>query len=632
MIVRPQSLSYTKRLYADEWAEENVFLKDTGRFSYSITPFFQLPTLCASDLIHTCRVVIKTPAQVGKSQTLLNIIGWMSKFDPANSLIIMDSLKTGQRFSKNRLKPFLRDSCAISAFDRAAKDRSKETCNISLSTGANLIIGSSASASDLCSTPVKWLFCDELDRWVGEIDGEGDPLLLAFKRQLSFLGMAVLTSTPTRPDGRIQAHYELGTQETWCVKCNCGAYLRVSYDDIDFSGSTPFYACKNCGECFSEKDIIALPHLYAPPKNSTPYTDKYGRIARSFEVTATLCHSQYTWDSLKKEEMQAKSLGEAALRSFRNTSLGECYTPPEQEVISSSVLVKMASSFTESSLPDWVSFLVCGVDTQDRAFVYTVLGFDAEMRRMAIIKANIIFGDLRTAQPWNELKALFNSYRASTKDSRCLGITAVAIDAGGHFTQDIYALSMISPRILAVKGRSHNLNFDERSIIDRTINVNVKSIGSGIGRTRLTFINTRFCKDLIYNHLSGKIHDTDYGKEWIWSSDPESGLNEDFFEQLTSEVRTYNSSGNYIYERIPTKANHFLDTVVYALGAAEAFRLFKGAIPALEAPQVPTDASPVSSQAETVEAPRTAPDASSVSPMVKKEKKIIPVKSPKKAL
>ena len=66
MIVRPQSLQYTKRLYADEWAESNVFLKDTGRFSYTITPFFREPTRCASDLIHTCRVVIKTPAQVGK--------------------------------------------------------------------------------------------------------------------------------------------------------------------------------------------------------------------------------------------------------------------------------------------------------------------------------------------------------------------------------------------------------------------------------------------------------------------------------------------------------------------------------------------------------------------------------------
>jgi len=626
MIVKPQSLKFTHRLYADEWAEQNVFLKDSGRFSYAVTPFFREPTRCASDLIHTCRVILKTPAQVGKSQTLLNIIGWMSVFDAANSLIIMDSLKTAQRFSKNRLKPFLRDSCSISAFDRSAKDRSKETCNISLSTGANLLLGSSASASDLCSTPVKWLFCDELDRWVDEIDGEGDPLLLAFKRQLSFLGMAVLTSTPTRPDGRIQAHYELGTQETWCVSCHCGECLRVSYDDIDFSGSTPFYSCKNCGECFSEKDIIALPHLYAPPKNATPFTDKHGRVARSFEVTATLCHAQYTWDSLKKEEMQAKSLGEAAIRSFRNTSLGETYTPPEQEILSSSVLVKLASAYTESSLPEWVSFLVCGVDTQDRAFVYTILGFDSEMRRMAFVKANIIFGDLRTPAPWNELKILFNSYRASTKDGRCLGVTAVAIDSGGHFTQDVYALSMLSPRILAVKGRSHNLSFEEKCIIDRTISVSVKAIGTGIGRTRLTFINTRFCKDLIYNHLSGKIHDTAYGAEWIWSNSPEAGLNDDFFHQLTSEVRTYNTAGNYIYERIPNRENHFLDSVVYGLGAAEAYRLFKGAIPALEpalsAVEQPTS-QPIEKAPSAVEQPTQPPT---------KKKIILPVKSQKKAL
>lgn len=632
--IRPSALAYTKRISADEWAESAVILKDTGRFSYSVTPFFREPTRAASDLVNTCRVIMKTCAQVGKSQSILNILGWMSIYDPANSLIIMDSLKTGQRFSKNRLKPFLRDTCNISAYNKQAKDRSKETTNLSLGTGANLIIGSASSASDLCSTPVKWLFADELDRWCDELEGEGDPLLLAFKRQLRFMGMAVLTSTPTRPDGRIQQHYELGTQEVWSAICECGAYMRVSYDDISWD-ATPTYACPDCGQVYSERDIISLPHGYAPPKNSSAYKDKYGRIARSFEVTATLCHSQYTWDALKKEEMQARALGEAAIRSFRNTSLGETYTPPEQEVLNPSQLVRLAENFNESCLPDWVDSLFIGVDTQDRAFPYCIIGTSRDLARVAFVKASMILGDLRTAAPWAELKALFNSYRASTKDGRTLGITAVAIDSGGHFTQDIYALSMLSPRILAVKGRSHNPNFDEKSIIDRTTQVRVNAVGAGVGRCRLTFINTRFCKDIIYSHIYGKIHKTVIGSEWTWTNDPLSGINDDFFYQVTSEVKTYTNSGHYIYEKLPNRENHYLDCVVYALGAAEMFRLGRGAIPALHTEQVEHDVKKEDVEVEVeVSNPEPKVEHKEVleKPVKPKAKIVLPVKSLKPAL
>lgn len=350
--MKPAILTYTQKIYADQWAEQHVILKDTGRFRYEVTPYFREPTRAASDLIHVCRVVVKSCAQLGKTSAIQNLLGWMAEFDPSNALVIMDSLKTGQRFSKNRLKPFLRDTCGIAAFDKTKKDRSKETCNLSLGTGANLIIGSASSASDLCSTPVKYLFADELDRWTDELGAEGDPLLNAFKRQLRFMGMALLTSTPTRPDGRINQHWTLGTMETWSAVCaGCSGFMRVSYDDIDFTTDTPIYACPECGKIYTETEIIGLPHTYAPPANPVPYTDKFGRVARSFEITATLCHRQYTWDALKKEQMQAEALGEAAIASFRNTALGETYTPPEQKTLDVHELCKFAVDYTPNNVP-----------------------------------------------------------------------------------------------------------------------------------------------------------------------------------------------------------------------------------------------------------------------------------------
>lgn len=597
----PSILAFQTPETADVWAEENVVLKETGRFRYDVTPYLREPTRAASDLVACCRVVMKTPAQVGKSQALQNIIGWMAKHDPANSLIIMDSLKTGQRFSKNRLRPFLRDTCNIAAFRTDSKDKSKSVENLSLGSGANLIIGSASSASDLCSTPVKYLFADELDRWTDELGTEGDPLLLAFKRQMRFMGMAVLTSTPTRPEGRINQHFLLGTQETWSALCPCGCYMRVSYDDIDFSGSTPTYACNQCGTVYSEQEIIALPHLYAPPKNATPFIDKYGRTARSFEVTATLCHQQYTWETLKREEMQAVSLGQAAISSFRNTSLGEVYVPPAEEILNIPALCRYGLGYTPASIPSWVDVVTIGVDTQHNAFPWTIIGMSADMRKLAIIQAGMILGDLRTPQPWEDLKHLIGSFVATREDGVQKRIAIAAVDSGGHSTQDVYALSMQNPRIRAVKGVVEARK-QSNSIIYKVKRVHVKEVATGLGTTDLTLLNITAVKDIINTHLHAKLHDYAVGYDWVWCSG--YGIDANFFEQVTSEVRTYNSRGTYYYEKLPGRENHYLDCMVYAISACEIVRLLKGNLPAVKAIEV--------EQSEPPEQPLETTDASPV--------------------
>lgn len=252
-------LQRPKRVDCATWAELNRFMPSTHTlFSFLQTPFFREPTRYLSDLAGTSRVILCTPAQVGKTTAIENFLGWIATYDRANTLLIFDRLKTGQKMSKNRLRPFLRDTCGINATGQAGTkyrnpDASKEVCNISLATGANLMIGSSSSASDLCSTPAKFLCCDELDRWKDELKGEGDPVALALQRQMRFRGMALFTSTPTVEEGRINQHFLLGTQETWGVVCSgCGAWFDCRWDSIDWAGDVPTVHCPKCGEVFDE--------------------------------------------------------------------------------------------------------------------------------------------------------------------------------------------------------------------------------------------------------------------------------------------------------------------------------------------------------------------------------------------
>ena len=568
-------------VYADEWAEQNMYLRDTGKFSYSVTPYLRLPTRCASDLNQVCRVVIMCPAQAGKSSAMVNIICHSAVYHPSNTLIIMDTLKNAQRMSKNRLKPALRDFAHVASLQRGARvlDKSAESMNISLSSGANLILGTSSSASDLCSTPVRLLLLDELDRFQRDLSGEGDPVTLALKRQLRFKdSMAVLTSTPTTPDGAISRHFALGTQEVWGVVCECGRWLNVEYSQILFEYDTPTFTCPHCGEVYSEKDVEKLDHRYQA-FNDHPYEDSRGRVCRSFRFSSTLMHGIYTWAQIRREEIQATSLGEAAIRSFKNTTLGEPYTAKTTEIKDYNDLLKYRLAFNKDNIPSFVTEIFAGIDTQDSWFEVVIIGCNKTSSQIAFIEHKQIIGDLDSGNTWEQLKQYINTFTCKTQDGRTLNINLVCQDAGGHYYNEVLSLGLLSPLWRAVRGRSYAMAQPEFTVVDKIKRTNVKNVGCGAGKVDITYINTRYTKDLIFSKLAMMIDNKDSGL--YFTSSPESGIDENFFEQLTSEIKQVSGSGVEYYVKKNSFRNECLDCTVYSLAASELYRLAMCRLPSL---------------------------------------------------
>ena len=58
-------------------------------------------------------VVCITSAQVGKTESILNCIGFHIAQDPAPILVVQPTLSMAQSFSKDRLAPMLRDIPAL---------------------------------------------------------------------------------------------------------------------------------------------------------------------------------------------------------------------------------------------------------------------------------------------------------------------------------------------------------------------------------------------------------------------------------------------------------------------------------------------------------------------------------------
>lgn len=574
---------YTKRMSVSEFAEANVILQEGAckgeKFSYKNRPYFKDPTDALGDDIHNCQVTIVSSTQIGKSTTFLNYLYYIITYQPDNTLILLDSAKTAEKLMKIRIRPFLRSQVKLESLQKGNAldyDKSASTTNISLSAGKSIMMGSARSASDLCSFTCRYLICDEVSRFPEVVDKEGDPITLAKQRTETYTRpMTLLTSTPTTEYCTVWQHFLLGTQQRWCAVCECGYHMPVHYKDIDFTDiNNPTYACPKCGTVYDEYTLqYQLKHEYAEPANPNPFKDKYGRVCKSYHIPGTLCPERYTWKYLREKELAARQAGPGAYQSFVNTSLGEVYYPGIDESLDINKMIQCRRYFDRDTIPKWVKFVTCGIDTQDNRFELIVLGSDLNRKHICFIERRVIIGDLRESTPWTNLLEYLNNFRCTTRDGRRLPINISCIDSGGHHTQDVYAFCLRSPRLRPVKGVGiNNANGD---LIYKVSDVPIKAFGNGAGKTQLTLVNTHYAKDIIREQLLN-IQSNNEASNWVISSNVDANFDPIFFDQMNSEFKETYKTGNYKWVCKPGVRNEALDCTVYALTAVDIARLMTG--------------------------------------------------------
>ena len=574
---KPAKMSVT------EFAEKNVVLQEGAcrgeRFSYRNRPYFRDPSNALGDDTSNCRVVIVSPSQLGKTSAFLNYMFYTIVYKPDNFLVILDSAKTAEKLMKVRIRPFLQSQVKLESLQKGVQTdyhKSSSATNISLAAGKSIVMGSARSASDLCSFTCRYLIADEVSRFPEFLDKEGDPITLAMQRQETYThSMALFTSTPTTEDCTIWQHYILGTQRRWSAICECGHYMPVYYKDIDYSDpENPTYACPKCGQVYDEFTLQhKLKHDYAPPANPDPFKDELGRVCESFHIPGTLVPERYTWKYLKQKELSARQLGQAAYQSFVNTSLGEIYYPGVDESIDVNKVLKCRKYFTKDTIPKWVQFITCGIDTQDDRFELVVLGSDQARKHICFIERRIIVGDLREPQVWQDLLQYLNDFRCTTRDNRVLPIQVSCIDSGGHFTQDVYAFCLRSPRLRPVKGIG--LSASGADLIYKVTDTPVKAYTNGSGRIKLTLVNTNYAKDIIHTQLL-KIQANSKTSDWVISSHIDAQFDSIFFDQLNAEFREVLKGGVVKWVCKQGVRNEALDCTVYALCAIDIARLMTG--------------------------------------------------------
>lgn len=246
------------KLTISEWADQFRRMSPEasarpGRWRTDNAPYLREIMDAISDP-HVHEVVLKSSSQVGKTEVILNVLGYNIDYNPAPILVLQPTVEMGQTFSKDRLAPMIRDTVVLRKKMDAKSRFSGNTIMQKTFPGGHVTIVGANSPAGLASRPIKIVLADEVDRYPKSAGTEGDPLNLARTRQTTFWDKkTVLVSTPTiKGDSRIEDAWLESTMEEWTVPCpECGEYqpmvwANVVFDREHWPRGGVQYRCESC--------------------------------------------------------------------------------------------------------------------------------------------------------------------------------------------------------------------------------------------------------------------------------------------------------------------------------------------------------------------------------------------------
>jgi phage terminase large subunit GpA-like protein len=342
--------------------------------------------------------------------------------------------------------------------------------------------------------------------------------------------------------------------------------LKWHNDDPD----TAHHVCPHCRGAITQADYLAM---FPPPANSEPEVPAAWRPERAGQwvcgvtglrydhlagrwltpdgaLTKAPRHvAAYPWaayspqrewvdivrEYLFAEKKQAEGEN-GPMQGFVNETLGETFSA-EAEQGDQHVLKSRREGYALGIVPVGCLVLVAFVDVQDNRFHVLVRGF-GRARESWIVDRQVFTANPADERDWAVLDAYLGSRFKQKWHGGTLGLEAVGIDTGGHFTHQVYNFVRVREyrRIHGTKGDSQTGKPIKSPARKQDVNYRGQVIKNGV---KLWFIGTDTAKDLIFGRLGvepapdgaptpGCIH---------FSHQLGEGEHADFFDQLTAEGR-----------------------------------------------------------------------------------------------
>jgi phage terminase large subunit GpA-like protein len=253
-----QGLRPESKLTVSEWADQYRLLSqrasaEAGRWRTARTPYLREIMDALSSSSPYERVVFMKGAQIGGTECGNNFVGYVIHHAPGPIMSIQPTVEMAKRNSKQRIDPLIEESPVLR--NLVQSPRSRDSGNTILSKefpGGILVMTGANSAVGLRSMAARYLFLDEVDAYPLDVDGEGDPIVLAMARTRTFARRKIfLCSTPLNSGtSRIEAAYEESDMRRYWVPCPfCDYYQVLEFERIRWENKDPETAAYYCMDC-----------------------------------------------------------------------------------------------------------------------------------------------------------------------------------------------------------------------------------------------------------------------------------------------------------------------------------------------------------------------------------------------
>lgn len=530
-----QSFATPPDMTVSQWADEYRMLSpeasaEPGKWNTDRAPY-QREIMDAVSDDRCYKVVLMTSAQIGKTETILNMIGYHIDYDPAPMMYILPTDAMAETFSKDRVSPMIRDTPSLKKKCEDVKSRaSGNTIFHKKFVGGHLTFVGANTPSQLAGRPIRILLADEIDRFPVSAGTEGDPLQLAIKRTTTFWNRKIIeVSTPTiKGVSKIEKEYESSSMEHLNVACpHCGEYQTYEWEQLKFeheTGTKNFtllgYKCRYCGKIEREVKWKRQPIKWIAEHPEI-------KDVRGFHLNE-LASPWKHWDEIVADFLEAKRQGKEMLKVWRNTALGLSWED-ESDLDIKDILLKRRQ-FYNCLVPKDVVVLTCGVDVQDNRLEYEIVGWGREKKSWGI-KYGVLMGDTGKKDVWNMLDdVLFDNYKRA--DGLEMQIMTTCIDSGGHHTEEVYQYCKKREmrRVWAIKGQgTSGVSYIQRPKKRNQSGAWLFNIGVDVGKDTLASrLKTNFPSEAGFCYFP---------------IEEDRGYDEQYFEGLTAErrqVRTIN--------------------------------------------------------------------------------------------
>lgn len=544
-----------ENLTVSEWAEKHRILDSKssaipGAWRNEMTPYL-VEIMDQFNNPETEEIIFIKPTQVGGTEALQNMLGYIVMQDPSPTMIVYPTKDLAESVSENRIQPMMKAS-------KGLRKSFKETESSKLELqfdGMYLTLAGSNSPSGLASKPMRFLLLDEVDKYPGASKKEANPIKLARERTKTFSNSKVfITSTPTIKTGHIWKAKESAdvVKHFKLPCCHCGDFIELKFQQIkwpDKDGMSTVdrvefanYVCQECGCIITDQQKSQMLKF-----GRWEVVEQRTQFPRKVAYWMNTLYSPFvSFATIAKEFITTKDDPEE-FQNFVNSWLAEVWEDTKLKTNADNVKERQ-TDVPEFTVPDWAAFLTAGVDVQETSLYYTIRAWGEYMTSQLVAKGQV--------SSFNDIERIMNS-EYKRENGEVMLVTAAGIDSGDQ-TDAVYDFcARNSEWAIPVKGVADGLHHFRISKVNRT--------SSSAYGMQLILVDGGKYKDIIASRMR-KRNGTG---SWM----VHKNIDDDYAAQVTAEHKVNekrNGRTVSIWKKKTSHAdNHYLDCEVYNLAIAD---------------------------------------------------------------